>query len=78
MKISKSPSKTELFEASLKTTSDIFKGYWFKDYDTVNFIDVLSGSTLSIQRDGVDQFRLKKIDIHELMHQSSYLTPFNP
>jgi hypothetical protein len=74
----KSPSETELFEHSLKTTADILKGYRFKDYDTVNFVDVLSGSSLSIPRDGVDQFRLKKIGINELIHQSSYLTPFNP
>ncbi len=74
----KGPPSEELIETSLKTTAEILKGYWFKDYDTVSFVDVLNGSTLSIPKDSVNQFRLKKIGIHELMHQSSYLTPFNP
>ncbi|MBI1977087.1 MAG: hypothetical protein HYS56_06235 [Candidatus Omnitrophica bacterium] len=74
----KEPPSEELIETSLKTTAEILKGYWFKDYDTVSFVDVLNGSTLSIPKDSVNQFRLKKIGVHELMHQSSYLTPFNP
>ena len=74
----KSPSETALFESSLQAAADIFRGYWFKDYDAVSFVDVLSGESLSIPRDSVDQFRLKKIGIHELIHQSSYLSTFNP
>lgn len=72
------PSQVKLFETSLMTTAEVLKGYWFKDYDSVNFVDVLNGATFSIQRDGVDQFRLKKIGINELLHQSSYLSTLNP
>ena len=70
-------SQSKLFEASLRVTADVLKGYWFKDYAKIHVVDVLSGSSISINRDSLEQFRLKKIGIQELL-QNSYLSPFNP
>ncbi|MDP3730008.1 MAG: hypothetical protein Q8R14_00585, partial [Candidatus Omnitrophota bacterium] len=63
----KEEASNKMFEEALKVASHVLHGYRFEDFDHIEILSQFDGKTLKVSRDGLEEFRKKKMSFKDIL-----------
>lgn len=66
-KFDESKASDKIFETALKVTNEVLHGYKFEGFDYVEIMNQANGNTIKVSREALEDFRMKKVKLEEII-----------